>query len=235
VKYDNTGSLWLNSGLIYHTRIEAPRLYGTYPRSIEFQGQKRGMGEAWTISKIFVNTTIDPTSDMHKYKNDGVPVVHGGDDPNRQCLGSSNPFIDGAWNEMEAVVRGSDSSVHIVNGITVFRCTKLRWSDTNDPNDMRQMLGSGALGLQVEGDAPNYVAPISYKGYMIMELDSVSGKPVNAKPTTSLFEFDSKAGMKQNPNSNTAAKRAEHGQNLSYGANGRRITNFSPFFLLRSQ
>jgi hypothetical protein len=74
------------------------RLYGTYPRSIEFQGQKRGMGEAWTISKIFVTTTTDPTSDKHKYMTDGLLVSHGGDDPNRQCLGSSNPFLDGSWN-----------------------------------------------------------------------------------------------------------------------------------------
>ena len=183
VKYDKLGDEWLNSGMLYHAHIEAPRLYGTYPRSIEFQGQKRGMGEAWTIGKVYVNTTVDAVSlPKHKYQSGGQPVVHGGGDPDRQCLGSSNPFLDGAWNEMEALVRGSDSSVHIVNGKTVFRCSKIRWSDAFDPNDMSHMLMDGSLGLQVEGDSPSYVAPISYKDFMIMELDPGSGMPLHGKP-----------------------------------------------------
>jgi hypothetical protein len=181
VKYDKLGDSWLNSGLLYHARMDAPRLYGTYPRSIEFQGQKRGMGEAWTIGNVFVNTSVDPAQSRHRYLAGGKPVVHGGEDPNRQCLGSSNPFMEGEWNTMEALVRGSDSVAHIVNGITVFRATKLRWSDSNDPDDFRQMLAEGSLALQVEGDAPNYVAPVSYKDFAIMELDSVTGFPIHGK------------------------------------------------------
>lgn len=182
VKYDKPGDTWLNSGILYHTRIEAPRLYGTYPRSIEFQGQKRGMGEAWTIGKVFVNTTVDPSQSQHKYLAGGKPIAHGGEDPNRQCLAGSNPFVDGGWNEMEALVRGSDSVAHSVNGVTVFRATRLRWSDANDPDDFSHMLSEGSLALQVEGDAPNYVAPISYQDFAIMELDAVTGQPIHGKP-----------------------------------------------------
>jgi hypothetical protein len=195
VKYDKPGDTWLNSGILYHTRIEASRLYGTYPRSIEFQGQKRGMGEAWTIGKVFVNTTVDPSQSQHKYLAGGKPVAHGGEDPNRQCLGGSNPFVDGEWNAMEALVRGADSVAHIVNGVTVFRATRLRWSDANDPDDFSHMLSEGSLAFQVEGDAPNYVAPISYKDFAIMELDAVSGLPINGK-TVRLMAPAASPGLK---------------------------------------
>ena len=75
LKYDKLGEYTLNCGLLYHTRIEAPRLYGNYPRSIEFQGQKRGMGEIWTISNVFVTTTKDP--DFSDPSGQGIQVQAG--------------------------------------------------------------------------------------------------------------------------------------------------------------
>jgi hypothetical protein len=175
-KFDKVGDLQQNAGMLYHARIEGPRLFGAYPRSIEYQGQKRGMGEIWTIGNVYVNTTIDSTKDKHQYKVGGKMVAHGNPD-GRQCLGSSVPYSDGAWNVMEALVRGSDSAVHTVNGTIVFRCWKMRWSDKDDPKDMANMLSEGSIALQSEG------AGVAYKDYMFMELDPATGRPVNAKPT----------------------------------------------------
>ncbi len=78
---------------------------------------------------------------------------------------------------MEALVRGSDSAVHSVNGKIVFRCWKMRWSDKDDPKDMSNMLSSGSIALQSEG------APVSYRDYMFMELDPATGKAIHATPT----------------------------------------------------
>ena len=175
-KFDKLGDMNQNAGMLYHLRIEGPRLFGAYPRSIEYQGQKRGMGEIWTIGNVYVNTTVDSTMTQHKYKPGGKMVAHGNPD-GRQCLGSSVPYVDGAWNTMEALVRGSDSAVHTVNGTVVFRCWKMRWSDTDDPKDMANPLSSGSIGLQSEG------AAVSYRDYMFMELDPVTGKAVHAVPT----------------------------------------------------
>jgi hypothetical protein len=174
-KFDRAGDLNQNAGMLYHARIEGPRLFGAYPRSIEYQGQKRGMGEIWTIGNVYVNTTIDSTKQKNQFKLGGKPVSHGNPD-GRQCLGSSVPYVDGAWNTMEATVRGSDSAAHYVNGVLVFKCWKMRWSDKDDKNDMSNMLSEGSIALQSEG------APVSYRDYMFMELDPITGRPVNAKP-----------------------------------------------------
>jgi Domain of Unknown Function (DUF1080) len=173
-KFDNTGNPGQNAGLLYHVRIEGPRL-GDYPRSIEYQGQARGMGEIWTIGNVWVNTTIDETKTQHQFKLGGKMVNHGNPD-GRQCLGSSVPYKDGAWNVMEATVRGSDSSIHYVNGVLVFKCWKLRWSDNDSPTDMSHMLSEGSIAMQSEG------APVSYRDYMIMELNPATGEPIHAKP-----------------------------------------------------
>jgi hypothetical protein len=175
-KFDKPGDLNQNAGMLYHARIEGPRLFGAYPRSIEYQGQKRGMGEIWTIGNVYVNTTVDSTKPQHQYKANGKMVAHGNPD-GRQCLGSSVPYVDGAWNEMEALVRGSDSAVHRVNGTIVFKCWKMRWSEKDDPKDMSNMLSEGSIALQSEG------AGVAYKDYMFMELDPATGRALNAKPT----------------------------------------------------
>jgi hypothetical protein len=174
-KFDKPGDLNQNAGMLYHLQIDGPRLFGAYPRSIEYQGQKRGMGEIWTIGNVYVNTTVDSTKKQHQYKPGGKMVSHGNPD-GRQCLGSSVPYKDSVWNVMEALVRGSDSAVHTVNGVVVFKCWKMRWSEKDDANDMANPLSSGSIGLQSEG------AAVSYRDYMFMELDPATGKPVNGKP-----------------------------------------------------
>jgi hypothetical protein len=104
IRFDKLGDLQQNAGMLYHVQESAPKLFGAYPRSIEYQGQKRGIGEVWTIGNVYINTWIDPASSARKYKEGGTPVTHG--NPNgRQCMGSSAPWDDAGWNLMEAVVR----------------------------------------------------------------------------------------------------------------------------------
>jgi hypothetical protein len=79
---------------------------------------------------------------------------------------------------MDLTVRGSDSSAHTVNGVTVFRGRRLRWSQSDNTSDMSNMLRTGQISVQSEG------APVAYKYLMIMELDPVTGKPVHAKPVS---------------------------------------------------
>jgi hypothetical protein len=108
------------------------------------------MGELWTISNVYINTTVDSAAFQPKYKFGGKMVTHG--NPNgRQCLGSSVPYVDGEWN--------------------------MRWSDKDDSKDMSNMLKEGSIALQAEG------SPVSYRDYMIMEMDPLTGKPLTAKPT----------------------------------------------------
>ncbi|HEY6563128.1 MAG TPA: DUF1080 domain-containing protein, partial [Pirellulaceae bacterium] len=101
IKFDKLGDLNQNAGLLYHVQESAPKLFGAYPRSIEYQGQKRGIGEVWTIGNVYINTTVDPAVNFRKYKEGGTAVTHG--NPNgRQCQGSSAPWDDAGWNLMEA-------------------------------------------------------------------------------------------------------------------------------------
>lgn len=171
-RFEKAGDDGQNAGVLYHVIHENQ---GLWPSSIEFQGQKRGMGELWTIDNVSVNTTIDPKLGYRKYLAGGKVVTHGEAD-GRQCEGSSVPYIDGQWNLMEAVVRGSDSAIHRVNGVVTLKCWKIRWSKDGDPADMSFMLREGLVALQSEE------APVAYKDFMIMELDPATGAPLHGAP-----------------------------------------------------
>jgi hypothetical protein len=169
IKFDKAGDLGQNAGVLYHVIHENQ---GLWPSCIEFQGQKRGIGELWTIDKVYVNTTIDPKLGYRKYLPGGKMVTHGEPD-GRQCEGSSVPYVDNQWNLMEAVVRGSDSATHTVNGVVTLKNWKIRWSANDDPADMSFPLKEGLIALQSEE------APLAYKDFMIMELDPATGKPLH--------------------------------------------------------
>ncbi len=177
-KYTNNGDLNQNGGVIYHVVESASRYNVTWPRSIECQGQKRGMGELLTIVDVWITTTVE-NSDARprKYKEGGVRVDHGAA-TGIQCLGSSNPFKDGQWNTLEIEVRGSDSAVHIANGQVVLKAWKLRSAANDKPADFSQLWGVGSIGIQSEK------ADIAYRNVQIMELDSVTGLPINGQPTS---------------------------------------------------
>ena len=175
-KFEGLDNLNSNAGLLYHIREDVPKRGDVWPPSIESQMQKRGTGEIWTIFGVRVKTTTANKNELCKYDPNGEEIDHGagkGSNVGRQCLGSSNPYKDGEWNSMLVKVYGSDSSVQFVNGTQTFKAWNMRVADNF--TDMSDPLNKGTIGLQSEG------AAISYKNFHIMELDSKTLKPINAK------------------------------------------------------
>jgi hypothetical protein len=176
IKFGRTGNTGDNAGMLYHVQRNSPLLGGLYPRSVEFQGQKRGIGETWTIGNVWVNIKVkSATARPPQYSETGTEMSIG-NAQGRQCLGSSVPYQDGQWNIMDLTVRGSDSATHTVNGTVVLRMRKMRWSEPDSPTDMSHPLANGGISFQSEG------APVAYTHLMIMELDPQTGKPIHAKP-----------------------------------------------------
>lgn len=56
------------------------------------------------------------------------------------------------WNDMEVVVRASDSAFHFVNGMEVFKIWNIRITD--DKAVTQKLWGSGAVGLEAERMPP---------------------------------------------------------------------------------
>ena len=142
-----------NFGLLLHIRENEEKM-GDFPRSVECQGDpNQGMGELWTISKVWVTVKVKSASD-HTYDSAGVEVAHGSNafDNSRVCHQSKNMYKgNGQWNLVEAIVNGADSISHIVNGTRVMRYTKVRIE-----NDMNKPLNNGRFAVQAEGSTANY-------------------------------------------------------------------------------
>ena len=142
-----------NCGLLLHIRENEEKM-GDFPRSVECQGDpNQGMGELWTISKVWVTVKVKSNSD-HTYDPNGVEVAHGSNnfDNSRVCHQSQNKFTGyNQWNLVEAVVNGADSVSHIINGTRVMHYTKLRIE-----NNMSKPLGSGRIAVQAEGNTAYY-------------------------------------------------------------------------------
>lgn len=142
-----------NCGLLLHIRENEEKM-GDFPRSVECQGDpNQGMGELWTISKVWVTVKVRSNTDR-TYDSTGVEVAHGSNnfDNSRVCHQSRNMYKGhGQWNLVEAVVNGADSISHLVNGVRVMRYTKVRIE-----NDMNKPLNSGRIAVQAEGSTAYY-------------------------------------------------------------------------------
>lgn len=142
-----------NCGLLLHIRENEEKM-GDFPRSVECQGDpNQGMGELWTISKVWVTVKVKSASD-HTYDSAGVEVAHGSNnfDNSRVCHQSKNMYKgNGQWNLVEAVVNGADSISHIINGTRVMRYTKVRIE-----NDNNKPLNNGRIAVQAEGSTAYY-------------------------------------------------------------------------------
>lgn len=176
IKFGNTSNSSDNAGMLYHVQKGSPLLFGLYPRSIEFQGQKSGIGDAWTIGNVWITVKVVSTLEGPKYSPTGRDSSVG--DPGRQCLGIPVRYKEGKWNVMDLTVRGSDSAIYTVNDTVTMRLRKMRWSEQDSPTDMSHPLASGGISFQSEG------APVAYTHLMIMELDPVTGKPINGRPVS---------------------------------------------------
>lgn len=136
-----------NCGLLLHVREDETKM-GSFPRSVEFQGDpNQGMGELWVISSVNVDVRIKAGLGNHTFDPAGAQVSHPSGSSGRVCHQSENKFKGyGQWNQLEAVVRGSDSVSHIVNGTRVMHYTNLRIQ-----NDPKKPLNSGRIAVQSEG------------------------------------------------------------------------------------
>jgi hypothetical protein len=141
-----------NCGLLLHVREDEDKM-GNFPRSVEFQGDpNQGMGELWVISGINVDVKVKAGATTHTYDPMGAKVSHPSSGSGRVCHQSENKFKGyGEWNLFEALVRGSDSISHFVNGTRVMHYTNLRIR-----NDLKNPLNSGRIAVQSEGKTAFY-------------------------------------------------------------------------------
>lgn len=149
-----------NAGITYHTDESKPRMANNWPFSIECQMMQQESGSAYSIAMLGFNTranggTYAPTG--------GAEVTGCATGCNRRNY-NANPIIRGGttWQEMEIIVRGSDTAWHLVKDQVVFKLWNLRVR-TNSGGD-GEKISSGTLGLQAEGSL------INYRRWEIMEL-----------------------------------------------------------------
>ena len=147
-----------NAGMLLHARENEEFLDGNhqFPRSVECQGDyNQGLGELWTISKIWVTVRAKGDAANHVYDSTAAEVLHGSNvfNSNRRCHMNPDKAVkqSGVWNKVEAVVNGADSISHYVNGVRVIRYTKIYIDETP-----RRPLDSGKLAWQSEGSGVWY-------------------------------------------------------------------------------
>lgn len=172
-RFETTGGL--NAGLLYGIDETYPRMggdgttaKGNWPRSIECQ-MKQGEGaDAFSIQQVTFDTKL--TANHWDVNGKAATVCEFG------CTGRSfnaYPRLDKptAWNSMEAIVRGKDSAIHVLNGQQVFKLWNIRITDktgkTLSPWD------SGAIGLEAEG------AITHYRRWDVMELPATGPHYLN--------------------------------------------------------
>ena len=152
-----------NCGMLVHVQINDPALWGSFPRSIECQGDpKQGIGQIWCISNVWV--TVHATAGGTPRYNPTAPLITYGakDDGSRQILGIKEPELKlNEWVMVEAEVHGSDSLAHIVRGETMIKYSNPHVAPANNPNQVEKVLKSGLIAWQSEG------VPVRYRNIQI--------------------------------------------------------------------
>ncbi len=153
-----------NAGLTYHTDETAPRMQNNWPRSIESQMKQSETGSAFSIQQVAFTTRTNGTGAGSGYNASGNNVVQACENGCNGRWYRGNPLVGThpAWNQMEVVVRGADSAMHIINGITVMRLWDIRL--VNNSGQTISPVDSGGITLQAEGSL------INYRQWEIMEM-----------------------------------------------------------------
>lgn len=152
-----------NAGMLVHVQVDDPALFGTFPRSIECQGDPgQGMGQIWCISNVWVKVHAT-TNGTPQYNPTASEITYGAKDGNsRQILGIKKPTMRvGEWVLMEAEVHGSDSLEHLVRGETIIKYTYPHVAPPTNPSQVEKVLKSGLIAWQSEG------VPVRYRNIMI--------------------------------------------------------------------
>lgn len=153
-----------DSGVIYH--MVGPHV--VWPRGVECQVQESDVGDMYTVMGARITTTVDPkllVSDPPVFQylspeEGGVPQTRGTANVTR-VIKSKTTEREG-WNTVEVIVRGSESFVHIVNGVVNNRGTDIRQLDEDGKTWVP--LAKGKILFQVEG------AEVFYRNIEIQEL-----------------------------------------------------------------
>ena len=172
-RFETSGGL--NAGLLYAIDETYPRMggdgttaTGNWPRSIE-QQMKQGEGaDAFSIQQVTFDTKLT-ANHWDPLGKDAKVCEYG-------CTGRNfhaYPRLDKptAWNSMEAIVRGKDSAIHVLNGQQVFKLWNIRITDKTG-KDLAPW-DSGAIGLEAEG------AITHYRRWDVMELPATGPHYLN--------------------------------------------------------
>lgn len=158
----------LNAGLLYHVDETYPRMQDNWPRGIEEQMLQGQGADAYSIQQVTFDTKI--TSGHWAVNGGAVKVCASGCNARNYA---AYPRLDKRtdWNDMEAIVRGKDSAIHILNGQEVFKLWNIRITD-NSGKDISPW-DSGAIGLEAEN------AVVHYRRWEVMELPSAGPHYLN--------------------------------------------------------
>jgi len=153
-----------NCGMIVHVQMGDPVLFGSFPRSIECQGDPlQGIGQVWCISSVWVSVHAKTGSGAPRYDSTAPLITYGAkDDNSRQILGVKEPAMAlNEWVLVEAEVHGSDSLAHFVRGQTMIKYSNPHVGPANNPNQVDKVLKSGLIAWQSEG------VPVRYRNIQI--------------------------------------------------------------------
>lgn len=152
-----------DAGLLYHIADPNKRTWGIWPVSMEYQIQEGDVGDL-VFLKVRGLTWMHPDPNNAPGQGEAGLLPEAGGTPlfcNQQDhhYVGRYPFYDKleGWNRVEAIVHGSESALHLVNG-------KIRSRLFRITDDAMKPLSEGHIGLQLEG------AEIKYRNIRIREL-----------------------------------------------------------------
>ncbi|HBE22009.1 MAG TPA: hypothetical protein DDW21_00820, partial [Verrucomicrobiales bacterium] len=152
-----------DAGLLYHIADPNKRTWGIWPVSMEYQIQEGDVGDL-VFLKVRGLTWMHPDPNNSPGQGEAGLQPEAGGTPlfcNQQDhhYVGRYPVYDKleGWNRVEAIVHGSESAVHLVNG-------KIRSRLFRITDDAMKPLSEGHIGLQLEG------AEIKYRNIRIRKL-----------------------------------------------------------------
>lgn len=154
-----------NCGMLLHVQAHDNPTNG-FPRSVEAQGDPtQGMGQLWPIGDVWVTVRARTVSGRMQYDTTAPEVDYGGANWNSRVVvgvnGWGQPTFasqvqpDG-WVTQEAHVYGSDSVIHLVNGVPRIKYRNPRVSSGGTVNNVSKLLARGLVAWQSEGTAVWY-------------------------------------------------------------------------------
>jgi len=163
-KFDPRKDMLRDAGLLYHIADPNQRIFGIWPVSMECQIQEGDTGDLVFLKVRALSWLHPDVKNAPQGQGEaGLLPEHGGTPA--LCAQKQNFYVgrypvhdtlDG-WNRVEAIVHGSESAVHVING-------QVRSRVFHIADDNQKPLASGHIALQLEG------AEILYRNIRIREL-----------------------------------------------------------------